>query len=129
MAPKKIVVFGITGVQGGSVGRYLLEDGPDKFEVWGVTRSKTSAKAKGTLPSHLQCSLLALEAQGIKLIEGDLDKPESYEAGLAGADNVWVNADCKSPLTCVVAHTQSGSTTTATTPTKPARAKSRRTRA
>ncbi|WOO84114.1 NmrA-like family domain-containing protein 1 [Vanrija pseudolonga] len=81
MAPKKIVVFGITGVQGGSVARYLLDDGPEKFEVWGVTRSKTSAKAK------------ALEQQGIKLIEGDLDKPESYEAGLAGADNVWVNAD------------------------------------
>lgn len=47
MAPKKIVVFGVTGVQGGSVARYLLEDGKDKFDVWGVSRSKTSAKAKG----------------------------------------------------------------------------------
>ena len=52
MAPKKIVVFGVTGVQGGSVARALLEDGPEKFEVWGVTRSKTSKKAQGELGSR-----------------------------------------------------------------------------
>lgn len=46
MAPKKIVVFGVTGVQGGSVARALLEE-PDKFEVHGVSRSKTSKKAQG----------------------------------------------------------------------------------
>lgn len=52
MAPKKIVVFGITGVQGGSVARALLEDGPEKFEVWGVTRNKASKKSQGEL--HVQ---------------------------------------------------------------------------
>jgi nucleoside-diphosphate-sugar epimerase len=46
MAPKKIVVFGVTGTQGGSVARALLEQG-DEFEVWGVSRSRSSKKAQG----------------------------------------------------------------------------------
>jgi hypothetical protein len=40
-------------------------------------------------------SLAALEKLGVKIIEGDLDTPASYEPGLKGADNVWINADCE----------------------------------
>lgn len=53
MAPRKVVVFGVTGVQGGSVARSLLKEGKDKFEVWGVTRHKTSKKAQSQSRSRL----------------------------------------------------------------------------
>lgn len=36
-----------------------------------------------------------MEKLGVKIIEGDLDDPSSFEAGLKGADNVWINADCE----------------------------------
>jgi len=46
MSSKKIVtVFGATGVVGGSVAKYLLEDG--QFAVRAITRSASSDKAKG----------------------------------------------------------------------------------
>lgn len=45
MAPRKIVVFGVTGTQGASVARALLEDG-GKFEVIGVTRNPHSRHAQ-----------------------------------------------------------------------------------
>jgi len=46
MSSKKIItVFGATGVVGGSVAKYLLDDG--QFAVRAVTRSANSDKAKG----------------------------------------------------------------------------------
>jgi uncharacterized protein YbjT (DUF2867 family) len=42
---KIITVFGATGVAGGSVAKYLLEDG--EFAVRAVTRNANSDKAKG----------------------------------------------------------------------------------
>ncbi len=48
---KTIVVFGVTGNQGGSAARYLLADG---WRVVGITRDPASTKAKGeylSLPS------------------------------------------------------------------------------
>jgi len=46
MASKKLVtVFGATGAAGGSVAKYLLEDGT--FSVRAVTRNTNSEKAKG----------------------------------------------------------------------------------
>lgn len=44
MAPKRIVVFGITGQQGGSVAKYLLED--NQYQVVGITRNTESAKCQ-----------------------------------------------------------------------------------
>lgn len=44
MATKRIVVFGITGQQGGSVAKYLLED--KQYQVVGITRHTDSAKSK-----------------------------------------------------------------------------------
>src|SRR6218665_1504990 len=43
-SPKIIVVFGATGLQGGSVVKYLKDD--DKFKVRAVTRNADSEKAK-----------------------------------------------------------------------------------
>ena len=45
MSKKLITVFGATGVTGGSVARYLLEDG--EFAVRAITRNANSEKAKG----------------------------------------------------------------------------------
>jgi len=42
---KKIVVFTVTGDQGGSVARYLIKDGG--YEVVGIVRDPSSDKAKG----------------------------------------------------------------------------------
>ena len=44
---KKIVVFTVTGDQGGSVARYLLKNGG--YEVVGVVRDPSSDKSKGRL--------------------------------------------------------------------------------
>ncbi|KAH7103363.1 NAD(P)-binding protein [Auriculariales sp. MPI-PUGE-AT-0066] len=66
-----IVVFGATGQSGGSVARYLLEDGT--FAVRAVTRKASSPAAK------------ALEALGAEVVEADLTKPDTLDAALAGA--------------------------------------------
>lgn len=63
MAPKKIVVFGVTGVQGGSVARALLQN-PGEYEVWGVTRSKSSAKAKGEFLRRASMCTAAIYVRG-----------------------------------------------------------------
>ncbi|EJT47954.1 hypothetical protein A1Q1_03189 [Trichosporon asahii var. asahii CBS 2479] len=76
-APKKVVVFGVTGNQGASVARALLEH-KDKWEVWGVTRNPDSGSSKRKLS---------------KLIKGDLDNPQSYAKGLEGAYASFVNAN------------------------------------
>ncbi len=47
MSAKKIVVFGVTGVQGSSVARALLTDEHTKFAVWGVTRNPGSKSSQG----------------------------------------------------------------------------------
>jgi uncharacterized protein YbjT (DUF2867 family) len=75
MSSKKIItVFGATGVVGGSVAKYLLEDG--QFAVRAVTRSASSDKAK------------ALAADGAEIVEADLSKPETLAAAVKGAYGV-----------------------------------------
>lgn len=76
---KKIVVFTVTGDQGGSVARYLLKDGG--YEVVGVVRDPSSDKSK------------ALEKLGVKLVKGDMTDPPSYASALEGAYGAFVNAD------------------------------------
>ena len=59
MASRKLVtVFGATGAAGGSVAKYLLEDGT--FAVRAVTRNVNSDKARGihwAFHSSPRCSL------------------------------------------------------------------------
>lgn len=117
-----IVVFGVTGNQGGSAARALLQDG---FKVVGVTRSTESESAKGGFTSlYLQYPLIqirffissslpihpsrrhprppdpptyqltpALAALGVTLHQGDLDAPETYAPALEGAYGAFFNQD------------------------------------
>ncbi|KLT39591.1 NAD(P)-binding protein [Cutaneotrichosporon oleaginosum] len=81
MPPIKVLIFGVTGQQGGSVAKYLLEDGPEKFKLSGLTRNTSSKHAQ------------ALAAQGVEMIQGDLDDPASYDAALKNADAVFLNTN------------------------------------
>ncbi|WWD03819.1 hypothetical protein V865_001875 [Kwoniella europaea PYCC6329] len=77
----KVAVFTVTGDQGSSVARYLLEDKEKKYQVLGITRSVNSEKSQG------------LAKLGVELIKGDLADPLSYAAQLQGIDAAYVNAD------------------------------------
>ncbi|KZW03411.1 NAD(P)-binding protein [Exidia glandulosa HHB12029] len=79
MSKKIITVFGATGAAGGSVAKYLLEDGT--FAVRAVTRNASSAAAQ------------ALKAQGAEVVEADLDKPDTIPATLVGAYGVSALTD------------------------------------
>lgn len=80
MSSKKvIVVFGATGAAGGSVAKYLLDDGT--FAVRAVTRNADSPAAQ------------ALKARGAEVVVADLDKPETIPATLKGAYGVSAVTD------------------------------------
>jgi len=67
---KKILVFGATGAQGGSVARNLIARG--KFDVRALTRKPDSPAAQ------------ALRDLGAEVVQGDLDDPASLRAALEG---------------------------------------------
>ncbi|KZV98608.1 NAD(P)-binding protein [Exidia glandulosa HHB12029] len=73
MTKKVISVFGATGSAGGSVAKYLLDDGT--FAVRAVTRNVDSPAA---------CAL----ALGAEVVAADLDKPNTLAAALHGAYGV-----------------------------------------
>lgn len=72
---KNIFITGITGNQGSAVAKYLLER---NYSVTGLTRNANSEKAK------------QWKAQGITVIEGDINNPDSYESYLNQADAVYL---------------------------------------
>jgi uncharacterized protein YbjT (DUF2867 family) len=72
---KMILVTGATGAQGGSVARYLLNDG--NFAVRALTRNINSDKAR------------KLEQAGAELAEGDFENIESLRSAVEGADGVF----------------------------------------
>ncbi|RSH85557.1 hypothetical protein EHS25_003696 [Saitozyma podzolica] len=78
MTAKTIFVFTVTGDQGRSVAGILQEAG---WEVTGLVRNLESEPAK------------ALAKQGIKLVQGDLNHPESYTKHLEGHYAAFVNAN------------------------------------
>jgi len=69
--PKKILITGVTGKQGGSVAAELAGSG---FQLEGMTRNPESPAAQ------------ALRKQGVTIVQGDLDDPASLKKALAG---VW----------------------------------------
>jgi len=71
MSKQLIVVTGATGEQGGSLIRALLRQG--KFAIRGVTRNVSAEKA------------VALQKQGVEMVQGDLSDPQSIENALKGA--------------------------------------------
>lgn len=72
---KTILVTGGTGGQGGSVARYLLNDG--KFAVRCLTRNPDSEKAK------------ALKKAGAEIIKGELGNPDALKKSLNGIYGVF----------------------------------------
>lgn len=68
---KKIFIAGVTGKQGGAVSRNLMNS---EVELFGLTRNKDSAKA------------IELQKSGVKIVEGDLDKPDLFSNYLDGID-------------------------------------------
>jgi len=74
---RKILVTGATGQQGGALARLLLKK---KHEVYALIRSTKSESPKAQ----------NLRNQGAKLVEGDLDKPDSLEQAVNGIDSVYL---------------------------------------
>jgi len=80
MATKKVlVVFGATGIQGGSVVKAVLGD-PKMREAWtvrGVTRDVSKPSAK------------ALESLGAETVAADLNNPSTLRSAMKGAYGVF----------------------------------------
>ena len=74
---RKILVTGATGQQGGALARLLLQK---KHEVYALIRSTKSESPKAQ----------NLRNQGAKLVEADLDKPDSLEQATSGIDSVFL---------------------------------------
>ena len=68
---QKVFITCVTGKQGGAVARNLINSG---IELIGLTRSKDSAKA------------IELQKSGVNIIEGDMDKPDSFSSFLEDID-------------------------------------------
>lgn len=72
---KKVFVTGITGNQGSAAAHHLLNNG---YSVTGLTRNTNSDKAQ------------QLKAEGIHLIEGDLNNPDTYKSKLSNVDTIFL---------------------------------------
>jgi uncharacterized protein YbjT (DUF2867 family) len=70
----RVIVLGATGNQGSAVARHCLAGG---LEVSALVRNPTSPRA------------VALAAQGVRLVTGDLDQPPTLVAGFRGMDGVF----------------------------------------
>ena len=70
----KVFVTGITGKQGGAVARHLVEH---NFSVTGLTRNRESSKAE------------FLKSQGIYLVQGNLNHPDTYKSHLENQDAIF----------------------------------------
>jgi len=72
---KLVCVVGVTGNQGGSVAARFSKE-PD-IHVRGLTRNPSSPAAQ------------KLAAQGIEIVQADLDEPESLQSAFAGANIIF----------------------------------------
>ncbi|WP_114575947.1 NmrA/HSCARG family protein [Saliphagus sp. LR7] len=70
-----VLVTGATGNQGGAVVEHLLESG--ELEVHGLTRDAAGDRAQ------------ELAEQGVEMVEGDLDDPESLRGPVGDADRIF----------------------------------------
>ncbi|KAG7294678.1 hypothetical protein NEMBOFW57_004756 [Staphylotrichum longicolle] len=75
-----LVILGATGQQGGSLANFVLSDPAlsVRYKVRGITRDPTQPAAD------------ALRMRGAEIVQGDLDKPGSLTAALAGAHAVFI---------------------------------------
>ena len=72
---KTILITGITGNQGSAVTKHLLGQG---YSIIGLTRNANSEKAK------------LWETKGVKIVEGNLDEPNSYQAHVENVDVIFL---------------------------------------
>lgn len=72
---KNIFITGITGNQGSAVAKHQLEQ---NNSIYGLTRNANSEKAK------------QWKAKGIKIIEGNINNPETFQSYLDQADIVYL---------------------------------------
>jgi len=77
MTPRKILVTGATGQQGGSLARLLLEK---KHKVYAFTRSRDAQ------PSAVQ----DLVNKGAKIVKGDLNDPDSVRHAVKEIDSIFL---------------------------------------
>jgi uncharacterized protein YbjT (DUF2867 family) len=77
MSKKIIVVFGATGLQGGSVVRYLAAE--NQYNIRAITRDAKSPEAQD------------LETKfGVTLVEANINEPETYDRMFEGAYGAFV---------------------------------------
>lgn len=78
---KLLVIFGITGQQGGSVANTVLSDPQlsKEFKIRGLTRDVSKPNAQD------------LAKRGIEMVTTDMDDVQSVNAALAGAHSVFLN--------------------------------------
>ncbi|KAE8157040.1 hypothetical protein BDV40DRAFT_309060 [Aspergillus tamarii] len=76
---KLLVVLGATGNQGGSVIKSFLAD--PTWRIRGLTRNTSSAKAQ------------SIQAQGVEIVQADLDDVASLEAAFQGATAIFSVTD------------------------------------
>lgn len=74
MDNKTVLVFGVTGRQGGAVAKHLRAKG---WNVRGLTRDPSKPAAK------------AIEAAGVELVKGDLNEQDSIQRAMKGAYGVF----------------------------------------
>lgn len=77
---KLLTVFGATGQQGGSVIDHVLSDPAlsQTYRIRAVSRDPTSAASA------------VLRARGVEVVQGDLTKPSSLPAAVAGSHTVFI---------------------------------------
>ena len=76
-----LVIFGITGQQGGSVAEAVLADAElsQEYTIRGTTRDPSSAKAQ------------EWEKKGVEVVAADLEDPASLRSAFTGAQVVFAN--------------------------------------
>ena len=77
MPDKVIAIIGATGAQGGGLVRAILSDGSGELTARAITRDPSSEKAK------------ALAAEGVEVVQADLDDEASLERAFAGAHGLF----------------------------------------
>jgi hypothetical protein len=76
-----LVVLGATGNQGGSVVAHFLSLSPSLYALRAITRDTSSAKA------------VSLASQGVEVVAGDFDNPQSLDAAFSGASVIFSVTD------------------------------------
>ncbi|VUC28854.1 unnamed protein product [Clonostachys rosea] len=81
---KIVTVVGATGIQGGSVVRALLNE--PSYSIRAITRNSKSDAAK------------ALAANGVEVVEADINKPDTLVPAFAGSYAIFAVTDYFEPL-------------------------------